>query len=60
MPRVASRRVARVSSAARNEALHRAADLFEERTAAVVAANAEDPARAEEAAPMPPPSIDCA
>ena len=47
---VASRRVARASSAARNEALHRAADLLEERTGAVLAANAEDLGRAEHAA----------
>ncbi len=47
--KVASRRVALASSAARNEALHRAADLLEERTDAVLAANATDLARAEAA-----------
>jgi glutamate-5-semialdehyde dehydrogenase len=45
--KAASRRVALTSSAARNEALHRAADLLEERTDAVLAANATDLARAE-------------
>ena len=47
--KAASRRVALASSAARNEALHRAADLLEERTDAVLAANATDLARAEAA-----------
>jgi glutamate-5-semialdehyde dehydrogenase len=46
---VASRLVARASSAARNEALHRASDLLEERTAAVLTANADDLGRAEQA-----------
>jgi len=44
--KAASRRVARASSAGRNEALHRAADLLEERTGAVLAANADDLERA--------------
>jgi glutamate-5-semialdehyde dehydrogenase len=48
--RVASRQVARTSSAARNEALHRAAELLVERTGAVLAANAYDLGRAEQAA----------
>lgn len=47
--KAASRRVALASSAARNEALHRAADLLEQRTDAVLAANATDLARAEAA-----------
>jgi glutamate-5-semialdehyde dehydrogenase len=47
---VASRQVARTSSAARNEALHRAAELLVERTGAVLAANAYDLGRAEQAA----------
>ena len=47
--KAASRRVALASSAARNEALHRAADLLEERTDAVLAANATDLTRAEAA-----------
>jgi glutamate-5-semialdehyde dehydrogenase len=47
--KAASRLVARASSAARNEALYRAADLVEERTDAVLAANAADLVRAEEA-----------
>jgi glutamate-5-semialdehyde dehydrogenase len=47
--KAASRRVALASSAARNEALHRAADLLEERTDAILAANATDLARAEAA-----------
>jgi glutamate-5-semialdehyde dehydrogenase len=47
--KVASRRVALASSAARNEALLRAADLLEERTGAVLAANGSDLARAEAA-----------
>ena len=45
--KAASRLVARASSAARNEALHRAADLLDERTDAVLTANASDLARAE-------------
>jgi glutamate-5-semialdehyde dehydrogenase len=45
--KAASRLVARSSSAARNEALHRAADLLEERTDAVLTANAGDVSRAE-------------
>ena len=45
--KAASRLVARASSAARNEALHRAAELLEERTDAVLSANADDVARAE-------------
>ena len=45
--KVASRQVARASSAARNEALHRVADLLAERTGAVLTANAEDLGRAE-------------
>ncbi len=45
--KAASRLVARASSAARNEALHRAADLLEERTDAILDANATDLARAE-------------
>ena len=44
--KAASRLVARASSAARNEALHRAADLLEERTDAVLSANAADLERA--------------
>jgi glutamate-5-semialdehyde dehydrogenase len=47
--KAASRLVARASSAARNEALHRSADLLEERTDAILAANASDLARAEQA-----------
>ena len=47
--KVASRQVARASSAARNEALHRVADLLVERTGAVLTANAEDLGRAERA-----------
>ncbi len=42
--------MARASSAARNEALHRSADLLVERTDAILAANAADVARAEQAA----------
>jgi len=45
--KAASRLVARASSAARNEALHRAADLLEERTGAILDANATDLVRAE-------------
>jgi glutamate-5-semialdehyde dehydrogenase len=45
----ASRLVARASSAARNEALHRAADLLAERTDAILAANRADLERAAEA-----------
>ena len=48
--KVASRQVARASSAARNEALNRVADLLVERTGAVLAANADDLGRAEQAA----------
>jgi len=44
-----SRLVARASSAARDEALHRAAELVEERTDTILAANAADVARAERA-----------
>ncbi len=51
--KAASRLVARASSAVRNEALNRAADLLEERTDAVLSANATDVARAEEAATDP-------
>jgi glutamate-5-semialdehyde dehydrogenase len=51
--KAASRLVARASSAVRNEALARAADLLEERTDAVLSANATDVARAEEAATDP-------
>jgi glutamate-5-semialdehyde dehydrogenase len=40
--KAASRLVARASSAARNEALHRAADLLEQRTESILAANAAD------------------
>ncbi len=45
----AGRQVAATSSASRNEALHRAADLLVERTGAVLAANATDLGRAESA-----------
>ncbi len=45
--KAASRLVARASPAARNEALHRAADLLEERTDVVLDANATDVLRAE-------------
>ena len=51
--KAASRLVARASSAARNEALHRAAELLEERTDAVLSANADDVARAERAGADP-------
>ena len=51
--KAASRLVARASSAARNEALHRAAELLEERTAAILSANADDLARAERAGADP-------
>ncbi len=51
--KTASRLVARASSAARNEALHRAAELLEERTAAILSANADDMARAERAGADP-------
>ncbi len=44
--KAASRLVARASSAARNEALHRAADLLAERTDAILAANRVDLERA--------------
>jgi len=44
-----SRLVARASSAARDEALHRAAELVEERTDTILAANAADVGRAERA-----------
>jgi glutamate-5-semialdehyde dehydrogenase len=47
--RAASRLVARASSAARNEALSRAADLLEHRHGAVLEANAVDVERAERA-----------
>jgi len=47
--KAASRLVARASSAARNDALHRVADLLEERTADVLAANTDDLTRAERA-----------
>jgi glutamate-5-semialdehyde dehydrogenase len=47
--KAASRLVARASSAARHEALHRAADLLEERIDAVLSANATDLLRAERA-----------
>jgi glutamate-5-semialdehyde dehydrogenase len=47
--KAASRLVARASSAARDEALHRAAELVEERTDTILAANAADVARAERA-----------
>jgi glutamate-5-semialdehyde dehydrogenase len=46
--KAASRLVARASSAARNEALQRSADLVEERTDAILMANATDVARAEQ------------
>ncbi len=51
--KAASRLVARASSAVRNEAIHRAADLLEERTDAVLSANATDVARAEQATTDP-------
>ena len=51
--KAASRKVARASSAARNEALYRAADLLEERVDAILAANRTDLARAEEAGADP-------
>ncbi len=47
--KAASRLVARASSAARNEALHRAADLLTERTDAILAANRADLERASSA-----------
>ncbi len=49
----ASRLVARASSGARNEALHRAADLVEARTDAILSANAADVARAQRDATDP-------
>jgi len=47
--KAASRVVARAPSAARNDALHRSAELLDERIDAVLAANATDLARAEAA-----------
>jgi glutamate-5-semialdehyde dehydrogenase len=47
--KAASRLVARAPSAARDEALHRAADLLEERIDAILGANATDLARADAA-----------